>query len=181
MNKMTTCKTCGAEIAKSAKVCPQCGARQHQAALTAAGLIIAFTFVFIIVIAVNGSDGLRSAKNITTAPSATPAPIEISAVDLWKAYTDNEVNADNQYGDQLLAVTGTITDIGKDIVTGNPCVSLDSGSEYSLYPVQCFFSAGDKNSEALAALKDGQEITVYGTCSGAPVASVQLSDCYLAN
>lgn len=28
--KMTTCKTCGAEIAKSAKICPHCGAKNKQ-------------------------------------------------------------------------------------------------------------------------------------------------------
>lgn len=28
MDKMTKCKTCGADIAKSAKVCPACGAKQ---------------------------------------------------------------------------------------------------------------------------------------------------------
>lgn len=30
MNKMTNCKTCGAEIAASAKVCPSCGAKNKQ-------------------------------------------------------------------------------------------------------------------------------------------------------
>lgn len=30
MKKMTTCKSCGAEIAKSAKVCPNCGAKNKK-------------------------------------------------------------------------------------------------------------------------------------------------------
>lgn len=30
MDKMTKCKTCGADIAKSAKVCPTCGAKQKK-------------------------------------------------------------------------------------------------------------------------------------------------------
>ena len=30
MDKMTKCKTCGADIAKSAKVCPACGAKQKK-------------------------------------------------------------------------------------------------------------------------------------------------------
>ena len=41
-DKMVTCKTCGKQIAKTAKRCPHCGARQHQVALT---------FVYLIVIA----------------------------------------------------------------------------------------------------------------------------------
>ena len=30
MDKMTTCKVCGASIAKSATTCPQCGAKQKK-------------------------------------------------------------------------------------------------------------------------------------------------------
>lgn len=34
MSKMTTCKACGHEIAKSAKVCPQCGAKNKKPIFT---------------------------------------------------------------------------------------------------------------------------------------------------
>lgn len=39
MSKIVKCKTCGAEIAKTANRCPNCGAQQHIAALTAVYLI----------------------------------------------------------------------------------------------------------------------------------------------
>ena len=44
-NKMIACKSCGAEIAKSANRCPYCGARQHTGAYVACVLIIVFTFI----------------------------------------------------------------------------------------------------------------------------------------
>lgn len=40
MSKLVKCKSCGAEIAKTAKRCPKCGAQQHIAALTACYLIV---------------------------------------------------------------------------------------------------------------------------------------------
>lgn len=176
LSKMVKCKTCGAEIAKSANRCPQCGAKQHQAVLAVCALIIVFTFVgcFAIIIGAfgDGSEAATQASEI--------APISVSASELWKVYSENEVNADNLYKNKLVSVTGTITDIGKDVVTGNPCISLDDGSQYSIYPIQCFFTSDDKGSEALAALRNGQEITICGNCSGTPVITVQISDCYLA-
>lgn len=37
-SKMTTCKHCGAEIAASAKVCPQCGGKTNRLSTSAGGL-----------------------------------------------------------------------------------------------------------------------------------------------
>lgn len=183
-SKLKKCKVCGAEIAKSANVCPHCGANL---AIRKPGVIIGLVIWIIAMVCFMKACGVfdgdaknnQSASAVTT--ESTPAAVGIAAPDLWQAYSDNEVNADNLYKNKLLAVTGTITDIGKDVVTGYPCVSLNSGSEYSLYPVQCFFTANDESSEVLAALTNGQEITIYGTCDGTPITSVQLSDCYLAN
>lgn len=43
MAKMVTCKTCGKQIAKTAKVCPHCGAKQHQVVLSICVLIVVVT------------------------------------------------------------------------------------------------------------------------------------------
>lgn len=40
MGKLVKCKTCGADIAKTAKRCPKCGAQQHILALTMCYLIV---------------------------------------------------------------------------------------------------------------------------------------------
>lgn len=65
MNKMVVCKTCGAQIAKTANRCPNCGAQQHQAALTACALIIVFTFILIIAVASGGSGESVTAANVS--------------------------------------------------------------------------------------------------------------------
>jgi len=180
-SKLKKCKVCGAEIARNANVCPKCGANlAMRKPGVIIGLVIWIVAMFCVLKACGVFDGNATNNQSAATTESTPAAVGISAPDLWQAYSDNEVNADNLYKDKLLAVTGTITDIGKDVVTGYPCISVDSGSDYSLYPIQCFFTASDKSSEVLAALKDGQEITIYGTCGGTPIANVQLSNCYLA-
>lgn len=54
MDKMTKCKTCGADIAKSAKACPSCGAKQKKVSVA---LIIGIVVLALVVIGIAGGDG----------------------------------------------------------------------------------------------------------------------------
>lgn len=174
--KLTKCKTCGADIAKDAKTCPSCGAKNkvlHPIRGVIAGII---AIIFSIV--------LYQALTTPSSPSGkteeTPMPYyKISATDLWTAYDSNKVNADNLYKDKLIVVTGTISGITQDIATKDPCVLLDTGNPLNLYPIQCFFPDDKNGNEAIAALKDGDYVAIAGTCMGTPVVHVQLSNCYL--
>ena len=58
MAKMIKCKSCGKEIAKTAKTCPNCGAKQHNIA----NIAIAFCVV-IIIFAVIGAIGSALGEN----------------------------------------------------------------------------------------------------------------------
>lgn len=75
MDKMTKCKTCGADIAKSAKVCPACGAKQKKP--VALIVIAVFIAIGIIGAALGGNSpekvGDTGAKggNGSTAPQKT--------------------------------------------------------------------------------------------------------------
>lgn len=54
MGKMVKCKTCGAEIAKNAKVCPKCGAKRKKH--TVLGVILVILGVFIIASVAGGGE-----------------------------------------------------------------------------------------------------------------------------
>lgn len=43
--KLVKCRSCGEEIAKTARACPYCGAQQHQVALAACAIIIVLAVV----------------------------------------------------------------------------------------------------------------------------------------
>lgn len=193
---LVECRACGEYVAKDARKCPHCGVRtpNRQAktlqSFAAVLLIVFFGLIILIAITAAGSDSndAKSAANnsnlpqeaISPSPSDdTPPYIEVSASQLWNAYKENEVNADLLYKDKLLAVTGKISNIGKDVVSEAPCVSLDSGDSYGLYPIQCFFPKSGEQTELLASLSNGDTVTIFGTCTGNFLTVVQLSDCYL--
>ena len=121
MRKLMQCKTCGNYIARSAQVCPYCGARQHQGALAVCAVIIVVVVFAIVGIIIDGDENPEKqpdnpqvySSSSTVQP--TPEVISISAEDLYTAYTENVVNADNLYTGKTLLVTGTIADIGQDL------------------------------------------------------------------
>ena len=65
--KLIRCKTCGAEIAKTAKTCPNCGARQHIGAYVAC-IIVIFITLFLCVAIIIGS---QSGSQDGTTPDST--------------------------------------------------------------------------------------------------------------
>ena len=56
MKKLVKCKSCGAEIAKSAKSCPQCGAQQKSTGKIIAIVIVIFILIGVIATIFGGSD-----------------------------------------------------------------------------------------------------------------------------
>ena len=100
----------------------------------------------------------------------------ISAADLCAAFEDNEIAAEQKYGNRYLAVDGVIDSIAKDIL-GTPYVTL-SINEGSLGQVQCMFES--KNETKLLELRRGNHLTVYGLCSGRTLMNVILHNCSLS-
>lgn len=102
---------------------------------------------------------------------ATAFPI--TAEQLYHSYNENEVAADRQYKENVLAVTGTVGEIGKDILNG-PYVILQVGGGGA---VQCSF--GKEEEEDLALLKPGQQVTIKGRCSGRTLGVIGVKECLL--
>ncbi len=184
---LVECRACGEYVAKNAKKCPNCGAKHpnkaNHTAYTICSVIVVITVILVAIAAFSGgsssSDG-SSQGGTSNADKQAPEYVAIDATALWTAYHENEVNADNLYKGKLLAVTGVVEDIGKDAITDAPCVSLESGSDFEFYPIQCFFPKNGSESDQLAALSDGDTITIYGRCTGKSVFYVQLSNCSLS-
>ncbi len=174
---LVACKSCGHNIAKSAQTCPSCGFKPHIAAYIASAILITvFTSIMMVLVLNTPSrvDKVAQSPN----PVEPETYITISAQTLWDEYSANQVNADNLYNGKLLAVTGTVVDIGQDLITKAPCISLSTGGTISLYPVQCFFPKNGSQNDIISQLSDGDTVTIFGTCEGVSVVHVQLSNCY---
>lgn len=68
-SKMKTCKACGAEIAKSAKVCPHCGAKNKKHRLWGIFLVVLGIIIFISAISDSGSAKPAAPKESTSSSS----------------------------------------------------------------------------------------------------------------
>jgi len=102
-------------------------------------------------------------------------PITVSATDLMQAYVDNAVAADGKYKGKAVIVTGTIQNIGKDIMD-TPYVALDT--DELIFCVQCLFSRGDEAK--LSSLRKGKRIAIGGKCDGA-LGNVMIKYCVLGD
>lgn len=102
--------------------------------------------------------------------------INITAVDLYNAYDANEVSADSAYKDKVVVVTGTVSDIGKNVIN-QTYIALQDGSAYGLTGVQCFFGA--EQESAVGSVSKGDSVKLIGKCVGENLVNVQLNNCYL--
>ena len=114
---------------------------------------------FFLVLAFGSTDDSESIE--TTSVTNSAPDYRISAKKLYSEYDANGVAADLKYKDKILAVTGTVDDIDKDIMD-DIYVTLE-GDEF-IGSIQCFFA--DSHTGEAANLRKGQTITVKGRCDG---------------
>jgi len=108
-------------------------------------------------LAVGSIDTDTDTKKVQSlAPSYT-----LSADQLYREYDSNEVAADAKYKGKVVIVSGTIQDIGKDIMD-NAYIVI--GGQGFLDGVQCTFTAAEQSS--VARLSKGQQVRVKGEVAG---------------
>lgn len=115
----------------------------------------AMLFGFFAIVAMASTADIETTK-IT---DETPVDIEVSARKLYADYQANEIAADETYKGKVLQVSGTIRDIGNDLLD-NAYITI-AGDQY-FGDVQCFIA--DKS--VVANLRKGARITVKGECDG---------------
>lgn len=184
MGKLVKCKTCGVEIAKSANVCPHCGAKQKKHIVLGVFLTVFGIFLLLIAVGSSGGDTQDRDSGENTKQSAEQKEsekalevIEIDAPDLWMAYDENEVNADNLYKNKTLTVSGEVHEIGKDLVTDVPYILLKAGDSLGIYSIQCYFTSPSAQ-DAVADIRDGDHVIISGKCAG-KIINVMVRNCTL--
>jgi len=131
-------------------------------------VVIALVALGVVMAVLNTSDDKPSSDVTSTPP---PAVVPVSAAVLYRAYTGNEIAADGEYRGKVLAVSGIVESVGKDI-TGTPYVALGGPLR-----VQCMFPHGMENE--LVGLRPGQSVVIEGKCNGFLI-EVLLTNCRLA-
>jgi len=101
------------------------------------------------------------------------APIcQIDAKVLYDEYESNQVAADQKYKGKVIVVTGSIKDIGKDLMD-QPYIKIGRSA---VLGVDCTFVK--KDSSPIANLQKGQTVSVKGRVEG-KIINVKITECSL--
>ncbi len=156
MSKMKKCSVCQKDIAKSAKVCPDCGAKQKKP-IWAKWWI--WVLAVIVLIAVVSGSGDNSENASTTTEQAVEENITYEAFTVDQMVDDlssNAMAAEMTYGDKYLEITGRLCVIDSD----GKYISLEpANNEFSLTNVQCSIK-NDEQKAHVATLSKGDVMTI---------------------
>ena len=150
MSKMINCKSCGAEIASSAKSCPKCGAKNKKPIWKRWWVwILAVIILFAAISSVGGNSNTNSSNSSTDIDDpAIQEPINYTAVsvaDMMDMLNANALKAENTYNGQYLEITGRLNVIDSE----GSYIAL-YGGDFDFIGVQCYV----KNDEQLNFVMD---------------------------
>ena len=171
-NKMTTCKTCGTEMARSAKVCPSCGAKNKKPFFTRPWFI---AIVALIIIGAIASGGKSESGNTTavadktnsnnsevkdnTAESTTIAIeyVDYTVDDLMAQLEENALKASNDHKGENVRITGKLNNID----SSGKYISLVPNTDFAIIGVQCYIK-NDETKAKVAELSKDSLVTLTG-------------------
>lgn len=168
---MKACRVCGKPVAKSAKVCPNCGAKQKGNKLL---IIIGVIVVLGIIGAAMGGNKKtntgstaqtadETAKETTDGAEKTPTEeITYTEYDMSELMNDLENNAaaaNEKYNGQYVALTGKLSVIDAQ---GSYIGISDPDDEFSIQDCKCDINGKQDISDIVKTLSKGDIITVKG-------------------
>ena len=161
--KIVQCKTCGSEVAKSAKICPHCGAKRKKGGIVLPVIVV---LLILVIVGSTGGDGDDPApeKEIQAAtPTEQTEPVKIEYTictvdELADVLESNALKAEQTYQDQYLEVTGRLSVIDSD---GEYISLAPMKNPYAFSSVRCDIQ-DDAQVERVLELSIGDNVTVRG-------------------
>ena len=171
-NKMTTCKTCGKEMARSAKVCPSCGAKNKKPFFTRPWFI---AIVALIIIGAIASGGKSESGNTTAVADKTNSNtselkdniaesttiaieyVDYTVDDLMAQLEENALKASNDHKGENVRITGKLNNID----SSGKYISLVPNTDFAIIGVQCYIK-NDETKAKVAELSKDSLVTLTG-------------------
>ena len=181
--RMTKCKKCGKVYPMNMSNCPECFEKRRLPTGSVIGIIICVIILAVcvgamigIIVSEDSASGSQPKIENESENESKIEYIEISADDIFSAYQENEIAADERFKGKLVKITGIISAINsRDILTSaNVLLSVDGSY---LGCVQCNFNSSD--AKDLASLEKGQTVTIIGTCKGLTTFNIMINACKL--
>lgn len=160
---MKTCASCGTEITKTAKTCPQCGAKNKKP-IYKRGWFIALVIVVVIgiiaSIAGNPKDGAKSVASTSGNNSVTQAPT-YTAYDVSELMSDlktNAMKAQEKYKKADVTLTGRLNNIDS---SGKYISIVPVDDQFAIIGVQCYIK-NDEQKNKIMNMKVGDTVVLNG-------------------
>lgn len=175
-SKMTTCKHCGAEIAASAKVCPQCGGKNKPPIYKRWWFIAIIVLIVLSAIGGSGSSSASSSK----ATSKASASIASSVASVAPEISEDDYKAECQtvdykelcrypekYEGTKIVVKVKVSQIIDANFSGSEKAwrTYTDNSGYGFYADDEYYMLDKRGGDAVKILDD-DIITVYGEFTG---------------
>lgn len=170
MAKIVKCKTCGAEIAKSAKVCPKCGAKQKKH--IALGVILVIFGILLVSAAIGGGSDDGEPKTVVDSTPAQSQDEDNNSAEPGK--TTFSVGEQVSLNDVVVTMNGVTESNGSQLnkpTDGNTFVlcefTIENNSEKDLTvsSLMCFEAYVDdySTSMSLTAMLESDKSQLDGT------------------
>lgn len=170
-SKMTNCASCGAEIASSARACPQCGAKVKRPITKKWWFWVLAAVVVIAIIgsAAGGSNDKPQTEKPTPSQTEQPGDTDpageveythYQVTELFDALENNAMKAQSDFKDQYVEIEGYLSVIdsdGKYIGVG----AAPDNYTYILQNVQCYIK-NDTQKQQVMEMSTDSPITVRG-------------------
>ena len=161
MANMIYCKSCGKEISKSAKTCPNCGEKNKKPIYKAVWFWVIIVFLLIGVVAGSGSKDNSSSSSNSNKNNQENKVIEYQKIDideLEKALDDNAAAAKDTYNGKYLEISGRLGTIDSDM----KYISLISTTDkWDIVGVHCTIR-NSSTRDVVKTLKRDQTLVVKG-------------------
>ena len=154
-SKMINCKVCGAEIAKSAKVCPQCGAKNKKKNWWVKVILIAICLLLIKTIIDSGNGNLNNETSNTKLPRSEYISM------CQPADYDSVARNPNDYRNKYLTFKGTVV----QVLEGSPLTLRINQENKDVFANDTWYITYSSSSNESRILED-DVIIVYGRCTG---------------
>lgn len=156
--KMKTCKHCGAQIAKSAKVCPVCGGKNKKP------IYKRVWFWLLVLVVIVGIGGAASHKPSEEATKMSEEDFKAACQEV--EYKDLMRNIDDKVGDKVV-MTGKVNQVIYESDSGDSpsqykvAVTYDADTDWYDDDIVLYFTRGDSPK-----LLEDDVITLYGEVTG---------------
>lgn len=170
---MTICKACGAEIAKSAKTCPNCGAKNKKPIYKRPWFIV---LAIIVILGIGGAAIGGGGDDTATNEPASSSDVSSDTADDTKAKEEKKIEYEDVSADQLSEDLESNAAAAKDKYDGNhyaisgklgnidsdgAYIDLDTSDEWDFTNIQCFIQ-NDEQLEQIKSMSKGDSIVVKG-------------------